>query len=206
MLPAAGAGLDVNMHSRKIHQTTVVHLLRPEFSFSSVFIGTADPARQNIAAIMAALGIESLSGGDISRDELRKVIVYMLSDNLEVFDFADPILLRYVNELGIMQEFLDEIMTTNCLMIDGENPRALSVTELLDGSIGAELGTLALTSRSSIEDEPEAERATLLVMLGRSGIVICGGERAVFKAMAHGLYDRIHRSMVGVGPAAGLQI
>jgi len=194
------------LHSRKIHQTTLVHLLRPEFSFSSVFIGTATPAPLNINAVMAALGIESISGGDISRDELRKVIVYMLSDNLEVFDFADRVLLRYVNELGIMQEFLDEIMMTRCLIVDGLNPRTLSATELLDGSIGAELGTLPLVGQSSTEVGSEAERASLLVMLGTSGIVICGGERAVFKAMAHGLYDRIHQSMVSVGPGAGNRI
>lgn len=194
------------MHSRKIHQTTLVHLLRPEFSFSSVFVGTVDPAPRDITAVMAALGIESISGGDISRDELRKVIVYMLSENIEVFDFADPVLLRYVNELGIMREFLDEIMTANSLVVDGANPRALSVTELLDNAIGAELGTLALVDLASPEAPREAERATLLVMLGRSGIVICGGERAVFKAMAHGLYDRIHRAMVDVGPTAGLRL
>lgn len=195
------------MHSRKIHQTTLVHLLRPEFSFSSVFIGTADPAPLDIAAVMSALGIDSISGGDISRDELRKVIVYMLSDNLEIFDFADPVLLRYVNELGIMNEFLDEIMTSKCLILDDGDPRGLSVSELLEGAIGAELGTLTLTSRSSAaETEADAERATLLVMLGISGIVICGGERAVFKAMAHGLYDRIHQSMVSVGPTATVRI
>lgn len=195
------------MHSRKIHQTTLVHLLRPEFSFSSVFIGAADPAPLDIAAVMSALGIDSISGGDISRDELRKVIVYMLSDNLEIFDFADPVLLRYVNELGIMNEFLDEIMTSKCLILDDGDPRGLSVSELLEGAIGAELGTLTLTSRSSAaETEADAERATLLVMLGISGIVICGGERAVFKAMAHGLYDRIHQSMVSVGPTATVRI
>jgi len=194
------------LHSRKIHQTTLVHLLRPEFSFSSVFFGTSDPAPQDVATVMAVLGIDSISGGEISRDELRKIIVYMLSENLEVFDFADPVLLRYVNELGIMREFLDEIMTADCVLIDGESPRALSVTALLDGAIGAELGTLSLTNRLAADEESDAERATLLVMLGHAGIVICGGERAVFKAMAHGLYDRIHRSMSDVGPGAAIRL
>ena len=105
------------MEAPQIFQTTLVHSLRPELSVAALFIHTEFPSGTGVEAVCQALGIEPLSGGDISRDELRRALVSVLTDSLEVFDMNQRAFHAYVNESGVDDGFLEHAITAARLVV-----------------------------------------------------------------------------------------
>ena len=99
------------MDARRIFQTTLVHSIRPEFSLASLFLSAGIPDQARAEAVCRSLGIEPLSSGEISSDELRRVLACLLCDNLEVFDMNPRAFRLYVNESGIEMSFLEHAQT-----------------------------------------------------------------------------------------------
>ena len=67
------------MEAQRIFQTTLVHALRPEFSVAALFLNAELPAGTSAELLCRSLGIEPLSGGEISHDEFRRVLACRLN-------------------------------------------------------------------------------------------------------------------------------
>jgi len=105
------------MDARRIFQTTLVHSIKPEFSLAALFLSAEVPDQARAEAVCRSLGIEPLSSGEISSDELQRVLACLLCDNLEVFDMNPRAFRLYVNESGIEMSFLEHAQTTACLVV-----------------------------------------------------------------------------------------
>ncbi len=116
------------MEARRIFQTTLVHSLRPEFSVAALFLNAEFPAGAGAAAkaeaLCRSLGIEPLSGGEISHDELRRVLSCVLTGSLEVFDMNPRAFHTYVNASGIDEGFLEHALTAARLVVARGGPHS----------------------------------------------------------------------------------
>ncbi len=113
------------MEARRIFQTTLVHPMRPEFSVAALFLGARIPAAGGAGGteeICRALAIEPLSDGEISVEELRRVLACLLTDNMEVFDMNARVFRVFVNESGIDESFLEHALSEARLVIAREGP------------------------------------------------------------------------------------
>ncbi len=105
------------MDARRIFQTTLIHSIRSEYALSALFLSADIPDQARAEAICHSLSIEPISGGEITSDELRRVLACLLCDNLEVFDMNPREFRHYVNESGIEMSFLEHAQTTACLVV-----------------------------------------------------------------------------------------
>ena len=133
------------MEVRRIFQTTLVHPIKPEFSVAALFLGAEFPAGTGVEAVSRTLGIEPLSSGEISEDELRRVLACVLTGSLEVLDMNPRAFRFFVNETGINESFLDHALATAHLVVER-------------GHRGGQVGVAAQTLGGLLGD-PEAERA-----------------------------------------------
>ncbi len=106
------------MEARRIFQTTLVHPIRPEFSVAALFLGAEFPAGTGVEAVSRTLGIEPLSSGEISEDDLRPVLACILTGSLEVFDMNPRAFRVFVNESGIDEDFLDHTLAAARLVVE----------------------------------------------------------------------------------------
>lgn len=196
------------MEAQRIFQTTLVHPLRPEFSVAAIFAAAQVPAGAGMDGLCRGLGIEPLSGGDISPDELRRIVVYLFTGNFETFDMTPRAFLNYINESGIDDRFLAHVIGSARLVIENgagrEDPlpggasgggglQAQTLGGLLASSLGAELGLFGLSERDRLHDLSGRHHIELLVLLLRDGLLITGSQRGLARALHFGLQERLNQ-------------
>lgn len=192
------------MEVRRIFQTTLVHPLRSEYSVAALFAGAEIAPGSGMDGLCRGLGIEPLSGGEISSDELRRVVVYLLTGNFETFDMNPRAFLSYINESGIDDRFLAHVLGHARLVTEsgarGENPQlgggglqAQTLGSMLAGSQGAEIGLYGLSEHDRLHDLSGRHQIELLVLLLRDGLLICGSQHGLARALHFGLQDRLNQ-------------
>jgi hypothetical protein len=200
------------MEARRIFQTTVVHALRPEFSVAALFVGAEFPAEGGAEAVCGALGIEPLSGGEISSGELRRVLACVLTGSLEVFDMNPRAFQFYVNQSGIEEGFLDHVLSAARLVVarGGGPPGAQSsgpggpggalAAQTLDGlladSLAAGLGFYGLGERDRLHDVSGRQAIELMFLILPEGLLLAGSQRGLDRALHFGLYERLHQAFI----------
>ena len=190
------------MEARRIFQTTLVHALRPEFSVAALFLGAEFPAGAGAEALCRSLGIEPLSGGEISSDELRRVLACLLTGSLEVFDMTPRAFLTYLNQSGIDEAFLEHALTAARLVVARGAPGATQTlaTQTLEGlladSLAAVFGLYRLSERDRLHDVSGQHAIELLFLILPEGLLLAGSQRGLDRALHFGLYERIHQALV----------
>ena len=200
------------MDSRRIYQTTLVHSIRPEFSLAALFLSAGIPDQDRAEAICRSLGIEPLSSGEISPDELRRVLACLLSDSLEVFDMNPRAFRSYVNQSGIEMSFLEHAQTVAGLVVargkaqgSGQNNNrerdqpglaAQTLDRLLADSFTAGFGLYHLSKRDRLHDASGRHEIELLYLFLSEGLLLVGSRHGLDRALHCGLYDRIHETFV----------
>ncbi len=185
------------MEVRRIFQTTLVHPIRPEFSVAALFLGAEFPAGTGVEAVSRTLGIEPLSSGEISEDELRPVLACILTGSLEVFDMNPRAFRVFVNEAGIDESFLDHALGGARLVVErgqGGDPVGLAAHTLgglLSEGLGAALGLYVLSDHDRLHDVSGRHQIELLVLLLPDGLLVCGSQRGLDRALHFGLQERI---------------
>ena len=187
------------MEVRRIFQTTLVHPIRPEFSVAALFLGAEFPAGTGVEAVSRTLGIEPLSSGDISGDELRRVLACILTGSLEVFDMNPRAFRVFVNQSGISEAFLDHVLAAARLVVERsqEGAQVGLATQTLSGlhseGLGAALGLYALSDHDRLHDVSGRHQIELLVLLLPDGLLVCGSQRGLDRALHFGLQGRINQ-------------
>ncbi len=207
------------MEARRIFQTTVVHGLRPEFSVAALFLNTEFPPEVSAEALCRALGIEPLSGGEISHDEFRRVLACLLTGSLEIFDMNPRAFLSYVNRSGIEESFLEHALSAARLVVTRGDLRGPGVggktraahtlaAQTLDGlltdSLAAVFGLYRLPEHDRLHDTGGRHAIELLFLVLPEGLLLAGSQRGLDRALHFGLYERIHQTFVAAQmPGAG---
>ena len=207
------------MEARRIFQTTVVHGLRPEFSVAALFLNTEFPPDVSAEALCRSLGIEPLSGGDISHDEFRRVLACLLTGSLEIFDMNPRAFLSYVNRSGIEESFLEHALSAARLVVTrgdlrgpggGRQTRAAHTlaAQTLDGlltdSLAAVFGLYRLPEHDRLHDTAGRHAIEILFLILPEGVLLAGSQRGLDRALHFGLYERIHQTFVAAQmPGAG---
>ncbi len=194
------------MEARRIFQTTLVHSLRPEFSVAALFLNAELPADTEAEALCRSLGIEPLSGGEISHDELRRVLACVLTGSLEVFDMNPRAFHTYVNASGIDDGFLEHALTTARLVVARDGPlstggaaqtlAAQTLDGLLADSLAAVFGLYRLPERDRLHDVSGRHAIELLFLILPEGLLLAGSQRGLDRALHFGLYERIHQTFI----------
>ncbi len=186
------------MEVRRIFQTTLVHPIRPEFSVAALFLGAKFPAGTGVEVVSRTLGIEPLSSGDISEDELRRVLACILTGSLEVFDMNPRAFRVFVNESGIDEGFLDHALAAAHLVVERGQVglAAQTLGGLLGESLGAAFGLYALSDHDRLHDVSGRHQIELLVLLLPDGLLVCGSQRGLDRALHFGLQERINQITV----------
>ena len=213
------------MEARRIFQTTLVHPIRPEFSVAALFLDAAIPAaagadtEARAEALCRSLGIEPLSGGEISRDELRRVLVCVLTGSLEVFDMNPRAFHVHVNESGIDAGFLEHVLAAARLVVTrggtqggrqgSEAAPTLAAQTLaaptlaaqtLDGlhadSLAAVFGLYRLSERDRLHDLGGRHAIELLFLILPEGLLLAGSQHGLDRALHFGLYERLHQAFI----------
>ena len=166
------------MDARRIFQTTLIHSIRPEYALSALYLSADIPDQARAEAICQSLSIEPISGGEITSDELRRVLACLLCDNLEVFDMNPREFRHYVNESGIEMSFLEHAQTTACLVVarskaqesgqedsQGDEPESVQEDSQDDDSESDQEAGQDVDSRS---DQPAQATQTLDGLLAES--------------------------------------
>ncbi len=201
------------MEARRIFQTTLVHGLRPEFSVAALFLdaafSAASLAEGGAEAVCRSLGIEPLSGGEISADELRRVVVCLLTGSLEVFDMNPRAFQFYVNQSGIEEGFLNHVLSEARLVVARPHPTsggpsgqggaslaAQTLNDLLAGSLAAGLGFYALGEHDRLHDVSGRHMIELMFLILPEGLLLAGSQRGLDRALHFGLYERLHQTFI----------
>ncbi len=190
------------MEARRIFQTTLVHSLRPEFSVAALFLDARIPAEAGAEDVCGRLGIEPLSGGEISHDELRRVLACLLTSSLEVFDMNPRAFHTYVNASGIDEGFLEHALTAARLVVARGGPGAAqtlaaqTLEGLLSDSLAAVFGLYRLPERDRLHDVSGRHAIELLFLILPEGLLLAGSQRGLDRALHFGLYERIHQAFV----------
>ncbi len=148
------------------------------------------------------LGIEPLSSGEISEDELRRVLACILTGSLEVFDMNPRAFRVFVNESGIGEGFLDHALAAAHLVVErGQRGgqvglAAQTLGGLLGEGLGAALGLYALSDHDRLHDVSGRHQIELLVLLLPDGLLVCGSQRGLDRALHFGLQERINQITV----------
>ena len=180
------------MTPRRIFQTTLLHPLRPDYSVAALFACADFSEHADIGAVLAAFGIEPISGGSISEAELKRVVAYLLSDSDDVFEMTDSAFRQFVNRTDIATEFLDRVINEKGLIVEEERTEQRSLAALLNNSFGAALGQYAIPDPSLFHDTSGLTKITLLNVNLPYGILLCGSARGLGRALHFGLYGKIH--------------
>ena len=168
------------MEPRRILQTTLVHPLRPEFSVSALFAGAVFSKDTDVDGIDAALGIAPISSGTISEAELKRILVCIFSENFAVFD---------------MGEFLERAIHRDFIVVERGALQSASLAGLLNDALGATLGFFPVPERARLHDVAGAPNIELLTIVVPYGVLACGSQRGLGRALNFGLYERLHRSL-----------
>ncbi len=194
------------MEARRIFQTTLVHSLRPEFSVAALFVGAGFLAGAGAEALCRSLGIEPLSDGEISSDELRRVLACLLTGSLEVFDMNPRAFHIYVNQSGIDEGFLEHALGAARLVVARGGPHSAQggtqtlAAQTLDGlladSLAAVFGLYRLSDRDRLHDVSGRHAIELLFLILPEGLLLAGSQRGLDRALHFGLYERIHQAIV----------
>ncbi len=202
------------MEARRIFQTTLVHSLRPEFSVAALFLNAEFPAGAGAAAgteaLCRSLGIEPLSDGEISSDELRRVLACLLTGSLEVFDMNPRVFHTYVNQSGIDEGFLEHALTAARLVVARGGPHsgpsatggaaqtlaAQTLDGLLADSLAAVFGLYRLPEHDRLHDVSGRHAIELLFLILPEGLLLAGSQRGLDRALHFGLYERIHQTFI----------
>ncbi len=198
------------MEARRIFQTTLVHALRPEFSVAALFLDARIPTENGTEEVCGRLGIEPLSGGEISHDELRRVLACVLTGSLEVFDMNPRAFHTYVNQSGIDEGFLEHALTAARLVVTRGGPHggpsstggaaptlaAQTLDGLLADSLAAVFGLYRLPERDRLHDVSGRHAIELLFLVLPEGLLLAGSQRGLDRALHFGLYERIHQAFV----------
>jgi len=205
------------MDARRIFQTTLVHALRPEFSVAALFVGAEIPAgagaQGRAEALCRSLGIEPLSGGEISSDELRRVLACLLTGSLEVFDMNPRAFRSYVNRSGIDDGFLEHALTAARLVVARGKVQGGAQTQvaqtlaaqtlegqtlegLLADSLAAVFGLYQLSEHDRLHDVSGRHAIELLFLILPEGLLLAGSQRGLDRALHFGLYERIHQAFI----------
>jgi len=197
------------MEARRIFQTTLVHPIRPEFSVAALFLDAAIPAGAGAdtgaraEALCQSLGIEPLSGGEISHDELRRVLVCVLTGSLEVFDMNPRAFHVHVNESGIDAAFLEHALTDARLVVTRgriQGGQGSLAAQTLDGlhadSLAAVFGLYRLPERDRLHDISGRHAIELLFLILPEGLLLAGSQRGLDRALHFGLYERLHQAFI----------
>ncbi len=171
--------MEVPLEPRRILQTTLVHPLRPEFSVSALFVGAVFSKNTDVDGIDAALGIEPISGGTISETELKRILVCIFSENFAVFDM----------------EFLERAIHRGFVVVERGAPQSASLAGLLNDALGATLGFFPIPERARLHDLTGSPNIELLTIVVPYGVLACGSQRGLGRALNFGLYERLHRSL-----------
>jgi hypothetical protein len=200
------------MEARRIFQTTLVHSLRPELSIAALFLNTefaaGAGAEAAVEAVCRPLGIEPMSGGEITHDELGRVLACVLTDSLEVFDMTPRAFQFYVNASGIDEGFLEHALTAARLVVPrgggggaqeggGQGGLATQTLEsLLADSLAAGFGFYQLSEHDRLHDVSGRHKIELLFMILPDGLLLAGSQRGLDRALHFGLYERIHQNFI----------
>ena len=200
------------MDAQRIFQTTLVHSIRPEFSLAALFLSAGIPDQARAEAVCRSLEIEPLSSGEISPDELRRVLACLLCDDLEVFDMNPRAFRIYVNESGIEMSFLEHAQTVAGLVVargkvpgDGRNHdrgsgqpalAAQTLDGLLADSLAAGFGLYHLSERDRLHDASGRHTIELLFLFLSEGMLLVGSQHGLDRALHYGLYERLHETFV----------
>ena len=194
------------MEARRIFQTTLVHALRPEFSVAALFLNAELPAASGAAtgaeALCRSLGIEPLSGGEISHDELRRVLACLLTGSLEVFDMNPRAFLTYVNRSGIDEGFMSHALTAARLVVTRGGPpgaqalAAQTLDGLLADSLAAVFGLYRLAEHDRLHDPGGRPAVELLFLVLPEGLLLAGSQPGLDRALHFGLYERLHQTFI----------
>ncbi len=195
------------MEARRIFQTTLVHALRPEFSVAALFLNAELPAASGTAAgaeaLCLALGIEPLSGGEISHDELRRVLACLLTGSLEVFDMNPRAFLTYVNRSGIDEGFMSHALTVARLVVTrgaqnlaAQTLAAQTLDGLLADSLAAVFGLYRLAEHDRLHDPGGRPAVELLFLVLPEGLLLAGSQPGLDRALHFGLYERLHQTFI----------
>jgi hypothetical protein len=200
------------MDARRIFQTTLVHSIRPEFSLASLFLSAGIPDQARAEAVCRSLGIEPLSSGEISSDELRRVLACLLCDNLEVFDMNPRAFRLYVNESGIEMSFLEHAQTVSGLVVargkiggggqdsDRGSGQPALAAQTLDGlladSFAAGFGLYHLSESDRLHEASGRHTIELLFLFLSEGLLLVGSQHGLDSALYYGLYERLHETFV----------
>ncbi len=185
------------MKLQRILQTTLVHPLRAEFSATALFVPSDFSENVDIAALLRALGMESLSGGSISESELKRIIACTLRNTLEVFDMDDKEFTLFVNTSDIHTEFLENMIYNKSILVERFRPEAESCIALLNNSYAAALGLYSAPGPKQIGGTSDSRKFPFLVLVMPYGILICGNTRGIYGALHLGLYEGIYTSFLG---------
>ena len=199
------------MEAQRIFQTTLVHALRPEFSVAALFLNAEFPAGTSAELLCRSLGIEPLSGGEISHDEFRRVLACLLTGSLEVFDMNPRAFHAYVNTSGIEESFLEHALTAARLVVTrggrrgarGGEPEGATQTlaaQTLDGlltdSLAAVFGLYRMPEHDRLHDTSGRHAIELLFLTLPEGLLLLGSQRGLDRALHFGLYERIHQTFI----------
>ncbi len=187
--------MEVPLEPRRILQTTLVHPLRPEFSVSALFVGAAFSKDTDVDGINAALGIEPISGGTISETELKRILVCIFSENFAVFDMDERAFGAFVGETDIDMEFLERATQRDFIVVERGEPQSANLAGLLNDALGATLGFFPVPVRARIHDFTGSPNIELLTIVVPYGVLACGSQRGLGRALNFGLYGRLHHSL-----------
>jgi len=203
------------MEAQRIFQTTLVHALRPEFSVAALFLSADYPAGTSAELLCRSLGIEPLSGGEISHDEFRRVLACLLTGSLEVFDMNARAFHSYVNRSGIEGSFLEHALTAARLVVTRGGQRgpgggtqgatqalatqtlaAQTLDGLLTDSLAAVFGLYRLPEHDRLHDTSGRHAIEILFLTLPEGLLLAGSQRGLDRALHFGLYERIHQTFI----------
>ena len=178
----------------------------------TLFLSAGIPDQDRTEAVCRSLGIEPLSGGEISSDELRRVLACLLCDNLEVFDMNPRAFRIYVNESGIEMSFLAHAQTVAGLVVARSKARgggqandrgsgqpalaAQTLDGLLADSFVAGFGLYHLSERDRLHDASGRHTIELLFLFLSEGLLLVGSQLGLDRALYYGLYERLHETFV----------
>ncbi len=192
------------MDTPRTFQTTLVHPLRAELSVSMLFARADFPPHTNAETVARAMGLEAISGGDISADELKRILACILLHRFDVFDMDARAFTAYVNESTLEVEYLERAMSGNVIVVERQAPVSTALVSLLHASLGAALALYPVPAHERARDPGAPAKIELFDLVMPYGVLLCGSVRGLARALQYGLFDSLHGLLAGapLGPAA----
>ena len=130
------------------------------------------------------------------------MLACILTGSLDVFDMNPRAFRVFVNESGINEGFLDHALGGARLVVErgqGGGQAGLAAHTLgglLSEGLGAALGLYALSDHDRLHDVSGRHQIELLVLLLPDGLLVCGSQRGLDRALHFGLQERINQITV----------